>query len=216
MNPTSKTPTQIVTGSKDLLNIGLYSTSFTMGPIAIGALVVASCMPLAQASGGSGLRPSRVPQKLDMIECAISEAAGDDDETVESEDDGGVEGIVNQIHWIMTDASARDEDEAAPAQRVAENITLLLQGTEGILGYSLPSGDASSFYGELSVTWRHSNKIVSLICTALGELRLHSGTMKENQPGEYTHLPVVGAPELANQLAWLMQAEEPSVVRAAY
>lgn len=57
-----------------------------------------------------------------------------------------------------------DDDEPAPSGAVIDQIYALIREVNKLMSGSLPEGTVSTFYGEVSVTWRSGDNIVRLAC----------------------------------------------------
>lgn len=110
----------------------------------------------------------------------------------ETEDQCGARAIINQIHQITISPTGREEDEIAPTPTVCEALVTLLQNTEALIGH-LPSGDVSAFYGELSVTWRSGDRMVSVFFDPTGSALHHGCLTKEGVGGYLTEELTAGA-----------------------
>lgn len=183
MNPT-------VSGSDNKFqNVDVYSAtpaSFSVASLAGLSLLLISITTPAPARTVSGFQSESAAPRT-VIECAFESGLidfWDDAETEgETEDQCGARAIINQIHQIAISPTGREEDEAAPTPAVCEALVTLLQNTEALIGH-LPSGDVSAFYGELSVTWRNGDRMVSVFVDPNGGA-LHYGRLTKEGVGGY-------------------------------
>ncbi len=71
------------------------------------------------------------------------------------------ERIIQRIIRLSEDEAMRDEDEEAPPQKVVDEMIRLIRSVVEALP-EMPYAQVSSFYGELSATWRDGDRIVRL------------------------------------------------------
>jgi len=199
-----------VSGSGNKLqNVEVYSAtpaSFSVASLAGLSLLLISITTPAPARTVSGFQSESAPPRT-VIECAFEGGLidfGDEAEAeAETEDQCGARAIINQIHQITISPTGREEDEIAPTPAVCEALFTLLQNTEALIGH-LPSGDVSAFYGELSVTWRNGDRMVSVFFDPTGSALHHGCLTKEGVGGYLTEELTAGA--LAAKLEELQAA----------
>lgn len=76
---------------------------------------------------------------------------------------GKADEIIQRILYAAVDPDLRDEDESAPTFKVIQETVRLIRGAEKLLD-AMPSGQVSTFYGEINITWRAGERIVRLAC----------------------------------------------------
>ncbi len=87
------------------------------------------------------------------------------------------ERLTEHIQKLANCSDLRDEDEPAPPPSVVEEITSILEGASRISDEGLPLGIASTFFGEISVTWKASSQVVRLACFPGAPSRVQTGNL---------------------------------------
>lgn len=198
----SASPASYSTAS--LAVISLLIASFTMMP--------ASASPSAPSlTGGGSLGTGS--QRIEMCVpeyCGAGEFLVDETEDdCASDDDGeGAHAIVCQIQNVAL-SQLREPDEQPPNGDVCQSLAALLNKTEEIYGL-LPSADVSAFYGELSVTWRNGDRMVSVFVDSDG-VSVHHGSLTQDGVGGYISEALDGPRSLAVKLKEL---QTPALQRA--
>jgi hypothetical protein len=72
------------------------------------------------------------------------------------------EGVIQAIRARASDFSLLDEDEAPPSAPVVDTAIDFVRGLYGLSEVPPPVASVGTFFGELSLTWRSSGRIVRL------------------------------------------------------
>jgi hypothetical protein len=91
--------------------------------------------------------------------------------------------IIRAISSLAADQDLRDEGEPAPPLGVVEEAIRFVRDADELLG-GVPPGQASTFYGEINVTWRSGDTIVRLACFPGGRSLIQIGSLSL-PPGSY-------------------------------
>jgi hypothetical protein len=110
----------------------------------------------------------------------------------------GAEMIVQHIFYAAVDPELRDENERAPSCEVIQRTFQLIYAADKLLGM-MPYGQASTFFGEINVTWRGSDRIVRLACFQDRPSIVQTGSLSD-PVGHYTSKPNPSPELLANEL----------------
>lgn len=91
--------------------------------------------------------------------------------------------IIRAISSLAAGQELRDEDEPAPPRSVVKRAVQFVRGADKLLG-GVPPGQASTFYGEINVTWRSGDTIIRLACFPSGRSLIQVGSLSL-PPGSY-------------------------------
>lgn len=218
MSPTST----LVSGSSGakLTKVDVYSaapasySASSLAGISLLLISIAARTP-APAQKGPGLQTGGAVGRAAVEYVVACEGAEAEVEYAEGGDGFGARDLIEQIHQIAVSRGVRDDDEPVPSPDVCHALVKLLKRTETIMGRGLPSGDVSSFYGELSVTWRSGDRMVSIFIDNDGTA-IHYGRLTREGVGGYESEVLIGkegSAVLAEKLNGLQSGE--SITRTA-
>jgi hypothetical protein len=125
--------------------------------------------------------------------------------------------IYEQIDAVCEDAESYEPGEERTAPIAISSLKALLYEAEQILGREIALGDIAPYFGELSITWRHDNRMLRL--TSFSDerhSRLDFGSAPANALGNYDFDAAVTGGKLADKLSWLRNWRQVGGVRPAY
>ena len=193
-----------LTGGATLHQVDIYSVApptYSAASLAGITLLVASFAVSVPARADHSGFQARTSARDYVIQNVIAEDCCEYDESRirdTDEDEDGATGIIDRMHRIVTNNVEREEGEPAPSQETCETLVNLLRDTENLVGY-VPMGDVATFYGEISVTWRNGDHMVSVFVDSSGT-SIHYGKLTKDGVGGYANEPLAGAAVLAAKL----------------
>jgi len=102
-------------------------------------------------------------------------------------------------------ANKEDDDEPPPSEAVIDRMSSFLREASAAMENPMPEGIASTFYGEINVTWRKGTEIVRIACFPNRPSILQSGNL--SQPlGTYRSFSEPTAVDIATQLDLLTRS----------
>ena len=122
------------------------------------------------------------------------------------------ERIIQRIWDLSQDQDLRDEDEPAPPHEVIDRAIQLIRDADILMGRAMPSGQVSTFFGEVNVTWRADDRIIRFACFPNRPSVLQSGSV--SMPiGAYRSEANPTAEHLAESLKSLIPQDDPEEQR---
>ena len=109
-----------------------------------------------------------------------------------------------EIENVASDPENYESGEPLVGAKAREELISLVVSAAALNGEPLPMGVISPYYGEISITWRHGDKMIR--ATAFADdrsTRLDYGSTPDGTLGEYRFDANAGAPTLTERLRWL-------------
>src|SRR5581483_9188267 len=106
-----------------------------------------------------------------------------------------------------------DEGEKAPSAHVVSEASRLIQEAAISLdrmGYVMPPGNVSAFFGEINISWQSDDSIVRLACFENAPSLVQTGRISE--PGSYRSEQNPDGALLAQRLSSLVAQNDPEPV----
>ena len=110
-----------------------------------------------------------------------------------------------QIAALCSDPDNFEEGEPRPTEKATRDLKRIFNDAAEILGTDIAQGDITPYFGELSVTWRSSNRMLRL--TAFSDARnarLDYGTTPPGSLGDFDAVLDATGQDLADRINWLL------------
>lgn len=116
------------------------------------------------------------------------------------------------IDTACSDPDNFEEEEVRPSPEAIGDLKRILNEASEIFGGDIPQGDVAPYFGEISVTWRHNNRMLRLTAFSDGrEARLDFGTTPKGALGDYGFTPTATGDSLIQRLNWLLASRATAV-----